>query len=83
MIGIPILLATVIVSLLVVRVATEALVLTGLSRDLARFEARSAFTGTGFTTQDSAKVTNDPVRRRIIMMSVSYTHLTLPTICSV
>ena len=67
MFAIPILLATILVSLLVVRVATEALVLTGLSRDLARFEARSAFTGTGFTTPDSAVVINNPVRRRVIM----------------
>lgn len=61
------LLAAVVVSLVVVRVATTALVLTGLSHDLARFEARSAFTGSGFTTSDSEKVVSHPVRRQIIM----------------
>lgn len=58
----------VIMSLLVVRVATVALVLTGLSKDLARFQARSAFTGAGFTTTESEQVMRHPVRRRIIML---------------
>ena len=62
------LLLVVIVSLLVVRVATVALVLTGLSQQLARFQARSAFTGAGFTTSESEKVTQHPLRRRIIMI---------------
>ncbi len=62
------LLTVVILSLLVVRVATVALTLTGLSRQLARFQARSAFTGSGFTTTESERVVQHPVRRRIIML---------------
>jgi len=58
----------VLCSLMVVRVATVALTLTGLSRELARFQARSAFTGTGFTTSESEKVLLHPVRRRILML---------------
>ena len=54
-------------SLLVTRIASEALTLTGLSRQSARFQARSAFTGSGFTTHESERVVNHPVRRRIIM----------------
>lgn len=54
-------------SLLTVRVATVALTLTGISRSLARFQARSAFTGCGFTTAESEKLVNHPVRRRIVM----------------
>lgn len=61
-------LAVITVSLLIVRVATVALTLTGLSRPLARFQARSAFTGAGFTTNESEKVVQHPVRRRIIML---------------
>ncbi|MEZ6046383.1 MAG: TrkA C-terminal domain-containing protein [Planctomycetaceae bacterium] len=57
----------VIVSMIVVRVATVALTLTGLSTELARFQARSAFTSTGFTTSETEKVMRHPVRRRIIM----------------
>lgn len=62
------LLVVVILSMLVVRVATIALTLTGISRELARFQARSAFTGSGFTTSESEKVVSHPVRRRIIML---------------
>ena len=45
-----ILLSVVAVSILVTRIATRAFMLTGLSRDAARFQARSIITGTGFTT---------------------------------
>jgi hypothetical protein len=55
-------------SLLITRIAATALALTGLSRDAARFQARSAFTGTGFTTREAEKVVDHPVRRRIIML---------------
>ena len=62
------LLVVIVLSLIVVRVASVALVLTGLSQQLARFQARSAFTGTGFTTSETEKVVQHPVRRRIIML---------------
>ncbi len=55
------------ISLVITRVVTAALMLTGLSHEAARFQARSAFTGTGFTTSEAEKVVNHPVRRRIIM----------------
>lgn len=60
-------LVVVLLSLIVTRVATIALTLTGLSRQSARFQARSALTGAGFTTSESESVVNHPVRRRIIM----------------
>ncbi len=62
------LLVIVAVSLLVTRIATVALSFTGLSRELARFQARSAFSGTGFTTSESERVVEHPVRRRIILI---------------
>ncbi|NER48629.1 MAG: potassium transporter TrkA [Symploca sp. SIO1B1] len=55
------------ISLLITRVAAEALTLTGLSRESAEFQARSAFTGAGFTTSESEQVVSHPVRRRILM----------------
>ena len=67
MLAIASLLVVVLISLIVTRVATVALVSTGLSREMARFQARSAFTGTGFTTQEAESVVNHPVRRRIVM----------------
>src|SRR4051794_26171507 len=57
----------VLVSLLVARVGTVALTLTGMSRESARFQARSAFFGVGFTTAEAESVVGHPVRRRIIM----------------
>lgn len=68
MIAIVSLLVVLVCSLLVVRVATVALTLTGLSRELARFQARSAYTGTGFTTSETEQVVQHPVRRRIVML---------------
>jgi hypothetical protein len=62
------LLLVIVLSLIVVRIATVALTHTGLSKESARFQARSAYTGTGFTTDESESVVNHPVRRRIIMM---------------
>lgn len=43
-------------SILITRVATVALTHTGLSRESAKFQACSAFTGVGFTTSESEKV---------------------------
>jgi hypothetical protein len=48
-------------------VATVALALTGMTQQAARFQARSALTGAGFTTSESERVVNHPVRRRVIM----------------
>ncbi len=57
-------------SLIVTRIATVALTLTGLSREVARFQARSALSGAGFTTMESEAVVNHPVRRRIVLMLI-------------
>jgi hypothetical protein len=62
------LLVVVGISLLITRIATVALVSTGLSKEAARFQARSAFSGSGFTTSEAENVVNHPVRRRIIML---------------
>ncbi len=53
-------------SVFVMRVASVALRFTGLTDSSARFQALSAFTGTGFTTSEAETVVNYPVRRRII-----------------
>jgi hypothetical protein len=57
----------ILISLLVTRAATAALMLTGLSREVSRFQARSALTVAGFTTSESEAVVQHPVRRRIAM----------------
>ena len=49
MIAVISLLLVVTISMIVIRVASVALVHTGMGREAARFQARSAFTGAGFT----------------------------------
>lgn len=61
------LLFTIALSLLVMRIGTLALMLTGVSREMARFQSRSAFTGVGYTTEESESITTHPVRRQIVM----------------
>lgn len=68
MIAISSLLVIVALSLVVTRIATVVLVATGLSRQTARFQARSALTGAGFTTSESEAVVSHPVRRKVIMI---------------
>ncbi len=59
--------AVVALSTVVVRIATIALKMTGLDEKRARFQALSAFTGTGFTTKDSELIVGHEQRRKIIM----------------
>lgn len=56
------------IGFMVTRVASIALSFTGLSREFARFQARSAYMGVGFTTRESEQIMEHPVRRRIIMV---------------
>lgn len=68
MIAVASLLVLLILSIIVTRVGAVALRLTGMSDDAARFQARSALTGSGFTTTESEQVVNHPVRRKIVGM---------------
>lgn len=61
------LLVVVALSLLITRVATAVLVATGMSGESARFQARSALTGAGFTTTESEAIVEHPLRRRVVM----------------
>lgn len=74
------LLLTLAVSLLVTRIAEMALMLTGLSRESARFQARSAFSGVGYTTTEAESIVNHPVRRRIAMMLMLIGNIGLATV---
>ena len=59
-----------ILSITVVRIGATALELTGVSPEVASFQAQSAFSGAGFTTAESEGLVNHPVRRRIIRMLI-------------
>jgi hypothetical protein len=67
MIAVASLLVIVTVALLVTRIATVALRATGLSQDTAQFQARSAFSGVGFTTAESEDIVSHPARRHIVL----------------
>lgn len=55
----------IIVSFIVVRIGAVAFELTGVEWSLAKFQALSCFTGTGFTTKEAELITGHPQRRRI------------------
>ncbi len=74
------LLVALMMSLVITRVATIALMLTGLSHESARFQARSAFTGVGFTTTEAESIVNHPVRRRIVMMLMLLGNIGIATV---
>ena len=59
-------LLVIFVSFLIVRAAAIALMMTGMDEKRAKFQALSAFSGTGFTTKEAEYVINHPKRRRII-----------------
>lgn len=82
MVAILTLFCVITISILVTRIATVALTLTGLPREMARFQARSAFTGSGFTTRESEEVVNHPVRRRIVMLLMLVGNAGLVTVIS-
>jgi len=69
-----------ILSLLVTRIAAMALMFTGLSHEAARFQARSAFSGVGFTTTESELIMNHPVRRKIIMILMLLGNIGIATV---
>jgi Trk-type K+ transport system membrane component len=56
---------TLIVSFIVVRIGAIAFQLTGLEWSLAKFQALSCFTGTGFTTKEAELITGNKQRRKI------------------
>ncbi len=55
----------VIAAWIVVQIGAILLELTGLEKSVARFQAVSCFTGTGFTTREAEAITANPRRRKI------------------
>jgi hypothetical protein len=70
MIAIVSLLSVLAISFLVVRTGTVALSMTGLSEDVASFQSLSAFSGAGFTTEESESVVANQNRRKIIKLLI-------------
>jgi hypothetical protein len=65
-----ILLITILLSFIVVRIGGFALQLTGIEPEVARFQALSAFSGTGFTTREAERVVGHRIRRRIVTILI-------------
>jgi Trk-type K+ transport system membrane component len=59
-------LLVIFISFLIIRAAAIALMMTGLDQKRARFQALSAFSGTGFTTKEAESVVTNPKKRRIV-----------------
>ena len=72
MIAIAGLLTIVILSITVVRIGGVALELTGLSPEVAAFQAQSAFSGAGYTTTESESIVTHPVRRKIARVLILF-----------
>jgi hypothetical protein len=62
------------------RLTTGALIATGVPPDTASFQARSALSGSGFTTTEAETVVNHPTRRKIIAATMFVGSLGTPTL---
>ena len=80
MIAIFSLLVTLVMSLLVTRIGAMSLMLTGLSNESAKFQARSAFCGVGFTSTESESIMDHPLRRRIVYSLMLLGNIGLATV---
>lgn len=69
-----------ILSMAFTKLAAGALIATGLPPDVATFQARSAFSGAGFTTSEAENVVNHPGRRKIIGITMFVGNLGTPTL---
>ncbi len=68
-----------IISFIVVRIGAIVFQLTGLEWSLAKFQALSCFTATGFTTKEAELITGNPQRRRIASVLIVLGHAGLVT----
>ena len=77
---IAILIVTIFGSFIVVLIGGLALQLTGIEPDVARFQALSAFSGTGFTTTEAERVVRHRTRRRVVTILIILGNAGLVTI---
>ena len=66
--------AVLVISFIVVRIGAIAFQLTGLEWSLAKFQALSCFTGTGFTTREAELIVASRQRRRIASVLIVSGH---------
>lgn len=68
-----------VISFIIVRIGAIAFQLTGLEWSVAKFQALSCFTSTGFTTQEAELITANRQRRRIASVLIVLGHAGLVT----
>ncbi|MCZ8524023.1 MULTISPECIES: hypothetical protein [Paenibacillus] len=68
--------------LLVLETAATLLITTGLDKRIARFQALSMLTATGFTTKESELILRHPIRRKIAMFLILFGVFSLAVIIS-
>lgn len=67
---------------LVIEIGVLLFRMTGLDREIARYQVISMLTGTGFTTQESALIIDHPIRRRISSGLILFGYFSLAVIIS-
>lgn len=80
MYALPTFLVVAALTLTFTKLATGALIATGVPPEIASFQARSAFSGAGFTTTEAENVINHPTRRKIIATTMFVGNLGTPTL---
>jgi hypothetical protein len=58
--------------LLIIEISVAVLVITGLESDVARFQAVSMLTATGFTTKESELIARHPIRRKVSIFLIIF-----------
>lgn len=68
--------------LLVLEISAELLVISGLDREIARFQAVSMLTATGYTTMEAELILRHPLRRKIAMFLILFGVFSLAVLIS-
>lgn len=68
---------------IVIEIATIFLCLTGLSRKVARYQAISMLTNTGFTTDEAKLISEHPIRRKISAVLILFGAFSLAVVISI
>jgi uncharacterized membrane protein YphA (DoxX/SURF4 family) len=67
---------------LVLEIAATLMILTGLKKEIARFQVVSLLTSTGFTTKESELILRHPLRRKIAMFLILFGVFSLAVLIS-
>lgn len=69
--------------IIIVEMATLILESTGLPKEIARFQAISLLTGTGYTTTEAELITKHPIRRKVAEMLIIFGTLSFAIVIAI